>query len=345
MHALATGVSLNPTLSPDPPVTTSTTTAPVTTTTTAPPAPATASIGDVVVSEGDTGKRIAAATVTLDHPVAVKTTLKVSTRSSSAGLADYTPFTGKTVTFPAGASSQTVPITILGDTAPDGTKSVDLTLTGNTQLRVADGTGTMAIVDDDAPSAAVPELKVSDVRAYEGDGGATKVSFTVALSRPATTTVSVRLSTLSFTASTASDLVARSNVKLSFAAGTQSKLFTISVRDDGTLEPDEAFLLQATTPIGVSITDDVGIGTIANDDSTRLRHGPGRSAGGGAHPGDEPLGDRDRREVRVRPGEIGHHRRVAHPQAARSRSPRQSVSTTAAGSPGVPIRHVPTAWT
>jgi len=240
---------------------------PSTTTTTTPVAPlATASIGDVVVSEGDTGKRADAATIILDHPVAVKTTLKVSTRSSNAGLADYTPFTGKTVTFPAGVSSQTVPITILGDTAPDGTKSVDLTLTGNTQLRVADGTGTMTIVDDDAPSAAVPELKVSDVRAYEGDGGTTKVQFTVALSRPATATVSVRLSTLSFTASTASDLVARSNVKLSFAAGTQSKLFTISVRDDGSVEPDEAFLLQATTPIGVSITDDIGIGTIANDD-------------------------------------------------------------------------------
>jgi alpha-tubulin suppressor-like RCC1 family protein len=266
MHAVVTGVSLQPTHPSDPTTTTSSTT-PSTTSTTAPVAPlATASIGDVVVSEGDTGKRTAAATITLDHPVSVKTTVKVSTSSTDASFRDYTSFSNKVVTFAAGTASQTVPVTIFGDTSADGTKSVTLKLAPTPALAVGDGTGTMTIADDDAPSAIVPELRVSDVRAYEGDSGATKLQFTVALSRPATQTVSVRLSTVSFTASTTSDLVARSNVKLSFAAGTQSKLFTISLRDDGTLEPDEAFFLQATTPVGISITDDLGLGTIANDD-------------------------------------------------------------------------------
>jgi hypothetical protein len=51
-----------------------------------------------------------------------------------------------------------------------------------------------------------------------------------------------------------------------FAAGETTKTVTIEVRGDNKIEPNETFNVNLSLPIGCTITDNLGIGTIINDD-------------------------------------------------------------------------------
>ncbi len=225
-----------------------------------------ASIGDVTVREGDAGSRTAAATITLDKVALTTEKVYVSATSSSAGSGDFVAFANRGVTIPAGATSATVALSYKGDSTPEAAEVVTLQLRGSTSVSVGDPVGEVTILDDDAPTASLPELSVSDVRAYESDGKTTKVSFTVALSRASAAPVSARVSTVAFTATAGTDFVAKSNAALSFAAGSRFKLVTIQVNNDALAEGDEAFLLSVSNVVGATPSDPNGVGTIRNDD-------------------------------------------------------------------------------
>lgn len=97
------------------------------------------------------------------------------------------------------------------------------------------------------------------------DGAAASYAeFTVVLSAPAATTVTVAYETVAATASEA-DFVASAGT-VSFAPGEQSKRVRIAILGDMTGEPDEAFGVVLRSPVGATIADGTGIGTIADDD-------------------------------------------------------------------------------
>ncbi|MEO6467577.1 MAG: Calx-beta domain-containing protein [Acidimicrobiia bacterium] len=209
-HGLA--IASSPSVVP-PPTPTST----ATTATTLPPAPAyTASIGDITVSEGDTGTRTAAATISLDRVATTKQTVRVSSATGTAAAGDYVPFANKLVTIAAGKASQTVSITLNGDTASEGNESFRLLVSGSATVQAVNSNGRVTLLDDDAPSAHTPSMSVSDVTAYESDGMTTRVSFMVALSEPSAAPISARFSTVGFTAASGVDFTARTNVAISF---------------------------------------------------------------------------------------------------------------------------------
>ena len=53
---------------------------------------------------------------------------------------------------------------------------------------------------------------------------------------------------------------------MTFAAGTTSKPFPVTVIGDATVEPNETFTVNLTTPVGAILGDAQGVGTITNDD-------------------------------------------------------------------------------
>jgi chitinase len=71
--------------------------------------------------------------------------------------------------------------------------------------------------------------------------------------------------TVNGTASAPTDFEAASS-SLTFAAGQTSKTITVAVNGDGVVEPDETFSVVLSGPIGATITDGTGVGTIVNDD-------------------------------------------------------------------------------
>ncbi len=112
-----------------------------------------------------------------------------------------------------------------------------------------------------------PTVSINDAPAVtEGPSGVNATAtFTVALSAAAPSTVTVLASTANGTATARSDYTAASSV-VSFPAGTTSKPFPVTVIGDATVEPNETFTVNLTTPVGVTLGDAQGVGTITNDD-------------------------------------------------------------------------------
>src|SRR5205823_8742685 len=85
-----------------------------------------------------------------------------------------------TVTFNSGVTTQTIPVTINGDTTfePDETFVVNLTTPVNATISDNQGQGTIKN-DDASPN---PSISIDDVTVTEGDSGTTSANFTVSLS-------------------------------------------------------------------------------------------------------------------------------------------------------------------
>jgi hypothetical protein len=104
------------------------------------------------------------------------------------------------------------------------------------------------------------------VSVTEGNSGTTNAVFTVSLSAASTQQVTVNYATADGTATTGnSDYTAKSGT-LTFAPNTTSQPISVAVNGDTTVEPNEAFVVNLTSPTGATILDGQGTATIANDD-------------------------------------------------------------------------------
>ena len=124
---------------------------------------------------------------------------------------------------------------------------------------LADGQGVGTIVDDE------PRISISDVSRKEGNSGTTLFVFTVTLSAASDVPVTVNFATANGTAKAGEDYDARSGT-LTFAPGETSKTITIVVRGDKKNEADETFFVNLSGAIGALILDGRGVGTILDDD-------------------------------------------------------------------------------
>ncbi|MEI6162031.1 MAG: Calx-beta domain-containing protein, partial [Roseococcus sp.] len=225
-------------------------------------APPVLSVSNAEVIEGASGTRNMVFTLSLTKAIAQSVTARFATADGTAlAGSDYVAKSG-TVTFAAGETSKTVAVTINGDTLVEADETFNLLLSNVTRATLATGGGNGTIRNDDLPP---PTLTVSDAQVTEGDAGTKQMLFTVALSRAATSTVSVIYATQAGTATAASDFTAASGT-LSFAAGETSKTIAVAVLGDTVVEADESFSLLLSTATGATIADGTGLGTILNDD-------------------------------------------------------------------------------
>ncbi len=113
------------------------------------------SIGDVSVTEGNSGAVGAVFTVTLSSASAQTVTVTYGTADvTAAAPGDYSTTSG-TVTFTPQQTTQTVTVPVIGDTTFEGTETFNVNLTSPTNASIADGTGVGTIVDDDGPVGSV----------------------------------------------------------------------------------------------------------------------------------------------------------------------------------------------
>jgi hypothetical protein len=112
---------------------------------------------------------------------------------------------------------------------------------------------------------APPALSIGDVAVVEGNLGTVSAVFTVSLSSSSAQTVSVNFAMADGTATAPFDYVKGSGV-LTFPAGTTTRTFAVRVISDLLKEPDETFFVNLSNPVGATISDSQGIGTIRNDD-------------------------------------------------------------------------------
>lgn len=219
-------------------------------------------IGDVTVTEGNTGTRSATFTVTLSAASGEVVTVDYATANGTAAAgSDYAARSG-TLTFAPGETSKTVSVSVYGDRRGEADETFAVNLTGPTGATISDGHGVGAIRDDE------PRMSVGDVTKAEGRKGRTTLfTFTVTLSAAYDQAVTVSFRTANGTASTAGgDYVAKTGT-LTFAPGETTKTITIVVKGDGKKEADEYFYFDLFDSSGNSlVTKSRGTGTILNDD-------------------------------------------------------------------------------
>jgi hypothetical protein len=226
-----------------------------------PPGP-TIDVGDVTVTEGNSGTKRAAFIVTLSASSAQPVTVAYATAPSPASPGDGYQYGSGTLVIPAGQTTGTITVQVIGDRRAEWNETFFVNLSNPVNARIGDGQGVGTILDDE------PRVSISDATKSEGKKNEkTLFTFTVTLSAAYDQPVTLSFRTAGGSATTGDgDYVARTG-KLTFAPGETTKTITIEVKGDSKREANETFYLDLT---GLSsngiLTKNRGIGTILNDD-------------------------------------------------------------------------------
>jgi hypothetical protein len=218
-------------------------------------------IGDVTVTERNSGAIAAVFTVTLSAPSTQSITVAYATGDGTATAgSDYQAVSG-TLTFAPGETSKTLSVLVTGDRSGEPTENFLVNLSGPTNATIADGQGVGTVFDDE------PRVSISDVTKTEGKNRQTTLfTFTVTLSAAYDQPVTMSYRTVNGTTTTGDDYVAKSGT-ITFAPGETTKTITIEVKGDNKREASETFYLDL---FGLSsnalFTKGRGTGTILNDD-------------------------------------------------------------------------------
>ena len=218
------------------------------------------SVDDVVVSEGDSGTTQATFTITASGlGVLDSASVDYATVDGTATApGDYEATAGTASVQGLLSPTATVNVPINGDTTPERDETFQLVLGNPSSGTIDDGSGQATIVNDDKP-----HLRVSSPHVSEKDGAAV---FTVSLDGAGT--VSVHYATADGSGFAGSDYTAQSGT-LSFGRADTAKAVSVPLVNDTTLEGDETFQLQLSSPSGAapSGNDLTGTATIADDDA------------------------------------------------------------------------------
>ena len=222
--------------------------------------PATISIGDATILEGDGGTQSAVLAVTLSGPVQnppVMVHYSTANGSAVAGT-DFQAVSG-TLTFNKGQTYKTISIPVVGDLVAESTETFSVNLTSPKHGTIADGRAVVTVTDNDV------RLNVNDVTLAEGQAGTTAFNFTVTLSPARNVPVTVDYNTADYTAIAGSDYAAVSG-RLTFAPGETSKTVSVPVTGERHFESDEGFYVILSGATNALIDDAYGFGTVLNDD-------------------------------------------------------------------------------
>jgi subtilisin family serine protease len=121
------------------------------------PNPVSLSVGDASVVEGDAGTTSVMLTVSLSGATSVPVTVDYATADATATAgSDYVAKTGS-LSFPPGQTSQTIGVTVNGDTTVEPDETFLVNLANPAWATIADGQGTATITHDDVVPSADPQ--------------------------------------------------------------------------------------------------------------------------------------------------------------------------------------------
>jgi hypothetical protein len=230
-------------------------------------------INDVTLTEGNSGTTNAVFTVSLSSAASTVVSVDYATANGTATAGtDYTAIPPTTLTFNPGETSKTITVPVNGDNQVELNETFFLNLSNlqanGSNVTLADNQGQGTINNDDSAS-----IAITDVTITEGNSGTTNAVFTVTLSNPVDTAVTVNYATADGTATTAdNDYTAIATTPLIFNAGETSKTITVAVNGDNQVESNETFFVNLsnlqTNGRNVTLADNQGQGTILNDDTS-----------------------------------------------------------------------------
>jgi hypothetical protein len=147
-------------------------------------------------------------------------------------------------------------VAVRGDRFLEVDETFLVSLSAPSNATLADTAGVGTIVDDD------PEgLSIADVDVVEPVSGTRSAAFTVTLSPPSASTVTVAYATTPLTATSGTDFTPASGT-LTFDPGATTQLVPVSVLADATVEGVETFTVDLSSPTGAAIAYGQALGRI-----------------------------------------------------------------------------------
>ncbi|WP_022823280.1 endonuclease [Hymenobacter norwichensis] len=227
------------------------------------------------ITEGNTGTSTYTATVTLTGAATTALTVQVGLDAASSTATSPTDFSfssPQTLTFAPGQTSQTVTVTVNGDTTPEADETVVLTLRNASSGGAIGGPAAheLTITNDDGTPPSVRFAAVSGSIA-EGNAGTTTYTVNVtATNIPAGgVTVPITVDAANTTATAADYLLNTSALTFAANSGVQTGIVTVIITGDTTPEPNETVRLRFGTPSNTAVllaTPATHTLTILNDD-------------------------------------------------------------------------------
>jgi len=202
----------------------------------------------------------------------VQVSLDAASSTATNGT-DFTFASPVTVTFPPGSTSQTVTLTVNGDTQPEADETVVLNLTnpGTGTSIGSPGTHTLTILNDDGPP---PTVAFASAGGTIPEGNAGTSTYTVNVTASGTLpagafTVPVSVDAANSTATSPSDYTLNTT-SLTFSPTSLTQPVTVTVNGDLTFEPNETVRLRLGAPSNATVLVGQPGGhtlTILNDDA------------------------------------------------------------------------------
>jgi ELWxxDGT repeat protein len=227
-------------------------------------------------TEGNSGSKAFTFTVTRSVNTTGSNNVNWAVTGSGSNPSNASDFAGSvlpsgTVSFAPGESSKVITVNVQGDTTVEPNENFTVTLSNATNgATITTATATGTIQNDDV---AVPTLAIAATNANQTEGNSGSKAFTFTVTRSVNTTgtnnVNWTVTGSGTNPANAADFVGSvlPSGTVSFALGETSKVITVNVQGDTTVEPNENFTVTLSNATnGATITTATATGTINNDD-------------------------------------------------------------------------------
>ncbi len=169
-----------------------------------------------------------------------------------------------TTNVPAGQTRLSIPVAVFGDAIDEEDVEsfhLNVSLQSQGDAVAGDLQAEGFIQDDDSTS-----IRIQDAAVTEGDSGIRWARFSVLLSNPSSRDVSVRGQSRDGTATALDQDFQPTMTNLVFRPGETQAEIMVPVIGDLRCETNETFTVELSNPVGATLADAVGIGTITDDD-------------------------------------------------------------------------------
>ncbi|WP_395714266.1 Calx-beta domain-containing protein [Reyranella sp.] len=223
--------------------------------------------------EGNNGTTVYSFAVSLDQAVVTGQTVDWSVSGSGAHPADAADFAGTlpsgTISFAAGETNKTVTVAVSADTAVEFDEDFAVTLSNASAGLTIGSTSAIGIIQNDEASVSIAALLGTKA---EGRTGSTAFTFMLTLTGDSSVSriVSYTVAGSGVAPADAADFAGGGLPAgtVTFAAGEATKMITLDVAGDSTVESDEAFTISLSNPSpGLLLGTTSALVTIRNDDT------------------------------------------------------------------------------
>ena len=184
--------------------------------------------------------------VTLSPAPTIDVTFTYTVGGTATSGLDFTIANSGTVTVPAGATTATIPVTVIDDTEGESGETVVLKLAASEDYRVGSpGTHTLTIVDNE------PAVSFASASQSAGEGSGTH-NVGVTLNKAPTSDITFTY-TVGGTAMPGSDFTIANSGTVTVLAGATTATIPVTVIDDTAPESDESVVLTLVPPAGYRV--------------------------------------------------------------------------------------------